>query len=268
MLVPARSRPSFVLVAALLLSACAHAPSPVRHDPPQAYLSVEATPRMTDILPPAPSPGSARYEADRQVFRATRALEGSPRWQLATADVDGSIEATLADFSCAAGATLDAAHAPRLSHLLARLEYDVEQATAPAKQAWRRLRPFQIDPGPVCQPTDRLARSFDYPSGHATWGWTVGMLLAELAPDRASGLLQRGRAYADSRVVCGAHNLSAIGAGALTAAALLPALQASPAFREDMASAREELIRLRQSPDRPAAARCEAERALTAPVPY
>jgi hypothetical protein len=46
------------------------------------------------------------------------------------------------------------------------------------------------------------------------------MLLARLVPDRAGDVLARGRNFAESRVVCGVHNLSAVGSGLLTARCL------------------------------------------------
>ena len=39
------------------------------------------------MLPPAPEKGDARYEADRRIFVETRKLVGSPRYVLATSDV-------------------------------------------------------------------------------------------------------------------------------------------------------------------------------------
>jgi acid phosphatase (class A) len=33
----------------------------------------------------------------------------------------------------------------------------------------------------------------------------MGLILAELAPERATPILNRGRAYGESRVVCGVH---------------------------------------------------------------
>lgn len=231
------------------------------------YLPAAEMPSTVDILPAAPTAGTPRYEADRQVFLRTRALQGSPRWQLATADVDTSVASMMANFSCAAGASLDTAHMPRLETLLERVATSSEHVTDAAKNANKRQRPFMIDDGPVCQSKEELARSFDYPSGHSTWGWMVGLVLAEIEPERSTDILQRARAYADSRVVCGAHNLSAIQAGAVNAASIIAALHASPAFRADLDAARAELTARRQAAPL-AGAQCEAEKALVAPAPY
>lgn len=271
--------PGIAALASMLLAAgCASAPqhaaqaaTAVAATPAVAttapYLPAAEMPQTVDILPPAPTAGTPRYEADRQVFLRTRALQGSPRWQLATADVETSTAAMLADFSCAAGTTLDAARMPRLVTLLERVASSSEPVTHAAKEANKRQRPFQIDDGPVCQPKEELAQSFDYPSGHSTWGWMVGLVLAELEPERSTDILLRARAYADSRVVCGAHNLSAIHAGAVNAASIIAALHGSPAFRADVTAARAELAVRREAAPL-VGAKCDAEKALIAPAPY
>ncbi|HJR73278.1 MAG TPA: phosphatase PAP2 family protein [Luteimonas sp.] len=202
-------------------------------------------PDTARILPPAPREGSAAYEADRQTFRTTRKLENTPRWEQAKRDVPLDVPDMLKAYSCAAGVQLTPVKTPLLAGLLTRMSADAERAIEPAKAANRRLRPLEIDPGPVCQPREKLAGSYDYPSGHATWGWSVGLVLAELAPERSTELLMRARTYAESRVVCGAHNASAIQAGATNAAALVAALHASSDFRAAMDAARHEMAAVR-----------------------
>ena len=122
---------------------------------------------------------------------------------------------------------------------------DTYFATDAAKRANKRARPFTIDDGPVCEPIEHL-NSYDYPSGHSTVGWTVGLILAELAPDRATDILVRSRGYAANRVICGAHNQSAIEAGKTVAVAIIAVLHSSPEFRNDMAEAGAELAALRK----------------------
>jgi membrane-associated phospholipid phosphatase len=112
-----------------------------------------------------------------------------------------------------------------------------------AKPVWRRKRPFLIDHGPICQPREQVADSYDYPSGHTSWGTSVALVLAELMPDRATEILARGRAYGDSRYICGAHNISAVEAGRFAAASIVARLHGDPAFRRDLEAARMELAR-------------------------
>jgi acid phosphatase (class A) len=224
--------------------------------------------QTAQLLPRAPRPGTARYEADRGVFRATRALQGTPRWVLAQHDVDYATPVLMADFSCAMGVNLDATRLPRLAALVDQTSRAADLSTGPAKKANQRQRPFLIDHGPTCQPAEQLAKSLDYPSGHATRGWAVGLVLTELAPDRATELLLRARAFGDSRVVCGVHNLSAIEAGVMNGGAVVATLHASEDFQAKLAAARQELGDYRKSAPSKAGPQCRAEQALIEPTPY
>jgi acid phosphatase (class A) len=221
----------------------------------------------THILPPAPVAGTSRYEADRTIYLQTRSLKDSDRWIMAQGD-DKSAE-VLKQFSCSAGVELTKDSAPRLAALLARMRYDVGASTNAAKDFYKRKRPYLIDEGPICiDKTDSLAASPDYPSGHVTWGWSVGLVLAELMPDRAGDILLRARAIGESRVVCGVHNASAAEAGRTNASAVVAALHGQQAFRSDLEGARKELDALRKAGKAPDAGLCKAEAAVLAKDPY
>jgi acid phosphatase (class A) len=223
---------------------------------------------VTHVIEPAPRPGDPQYEADRQIFRATRKLVGSPRWALATADVDYSPPAMLKDFSCAAGVVLTPQTAPDLVSVLLRAEADTAGQSAKAKAVYQRERPYMIDHGETCQAPSELydqkahRASYDYPSGHATLGWTLALILSSLEPDRAQPILQRSRAFAESRFVCGAHNESAVEAGMLSASATMAVVQTKPEYQADLSIARSELAALRANGERPTG--CDAEAALIA----
>jgi acid phosphatase (class A) len=234
------------------------------------YVPTTMIPQGVDILPPAPQPGTDRYAMDRKVFTATRSLEGAPRWTLAQNDNNTGVPSLMADFSCALGVKLTPDNAPRLAHLLARAARDSSAVTNAAKDALKRDRPFKIDPGNICIPHDNgLDTSFDYPSGHTTMGWTFGMILADLEPDRATQVLVRARAYGESRVVCGVHNASAIEAGRTSGAMTFAAQQGYPEFRADLEAARAELAGLRSNiANTVDAGQCKAEADLTAKTPY
>ncbi|GFE89801.1 acid phosphatase [Steroidobacter agaridevorans] len=220
----------------------------------------------TSVIEPAPRPGDPRYEADRKIFRATRRLVGSPRWELATNDADMSVPAMLRNFSCAVGVELTPANAPMLVAVVRRAGFDTSYQTRIAKEAHKRQRPFTIDKGPVCQPQSELYEkkaqrmSYDYPSGHTGWGWTWTLVLSSIAPDRAQQILERGRVYGDSRFVCGAHNESAVEAGMLLASATMVLVATKSEYQTDLAAAREEFDALRGGA--PPAQNCEAESAL------
>ena len=123
------------------------------------------------------------------------------------------------------------------------------------------------NPGSICiEKTEALGKSFDYPSGHASLGWTAGLVMAQLAPDRASEVLARGQAYGESRLVCGVHNLSAVEAGRTNAAGVCAALQSSSEFQAMMTKARVEVDAARRSGAKPEATWCAKEAELVKPL--
>lgn len=231
--------------------------------PPSGYLSAEATPDGLRILPPPPQPGSAVARADRAVFDETRALAGTPRWQVAKSDVESG---AFGHFACALGVRLTTENAPVLARLLDRTS--TAGVVDPVKRTYQAPRPYLGTKAPVCQSrTAALAANGDYPSGHAAGGWMEALILAELAPDRATEILARGRAFGESRYICGAHSRSAVEAGWMAGAAAAAALHGSAEFRADLDAARAELAKVRATAPAPDAGACRAEAdALSAPV--
>jgi acid phosphatase (class A) len=227
----------------------------------------DAIPDSYKILPPAPVAGTTRYEADRSIYLGTRSLKDTPRWALAQNDVNQA--AILKDLSCAVGVELSARNAPKTAEMILRVGRDVSRATDRPKDIYKRQRPFLIDKGETCiEQSDALARSPDYPSGHNAWGWTVGLILAELAPDRATEILARARAFGEGRLVCGVHNLSAVEAGRLNASIVVAALHGQAEFRKDMDAARTEVAAARKAGPAPDPAACAQEAEVVAKSPY
>ena len=249
---------------AVIFTALASAGAASAGLPWKGYLGI-AGPDTTAMLPPAPAPGSPVAETDRAIFLSTRALEGGPRWSLAVNDL--SEVRIVSDLSCAVGVQLRARDLPAVRRLFFRMAPDVSRAVSRPKTTYNRPRPYLVDEGPICaKRTASLARSPDYPSGHATWGWSVGLVMAELVPDRASAILARTRAFGESRAVCGVHNASSVAAGRTNAEVLVAVLHSSPAFRTDLEAARAELadaVRTGQP-----ATGCEAEATAMATPPW
>ncbi|WP_293902111.1 phosphatase PAP2 family protein [Phenylobacterium sp.] len=264
-----RAKLLLAAVAALGLIGAATAPPPAPAMPaagPGGYLG-DMAPDTYRILPPAPVAGSTRYQADRTTYLETRRLQDTPRWKMAQGDVDqGGLVKSL---SCALGVTLTRDNAPRTAALLAKAGVDVSRATNRPKDIYRRQRPYLIDEGPTCiERSAALSASPDYPSGHNAWGWTVGLILAELAPDRATEILARARAFGEGRLVCGVHNLSAVEAGRLNASIVVAALHGQAAFRTDLDAARQEVAAARKAGPAPDPAACAAEAEIVAKSPY
>lgn len=273
---------------ALLLAACSTPPPkppPVTAAPASAstagFLSEadRAAISLKDVLPAPPSlkdgaASKARYEADRKVYRDTRPKDAKdPRYEVALSDDDWKTPAQLKDFSCAAGVSLDAARLPRLVNLLDNITSDSKALGDVAKTSFARQRPFLIDDDKSFgkEPPIRCntPSTPDYPSGHSTGGWIVGLVLSEILPERTTALFVRARAYADSRVVCGVHNLSATSAGMMSASVVIARLHASEAFRQALAGAQTELQQyIRQGGHDMPKEQCDAEYRLLKKTPY
>ena len=231
------------------------------------FLAPAALPNAIATIPPAPKEGDARNALDWDIFVKTRALEGSDRWAMAKSDDSYKPADLLKDFSCAVGVTLTPENSPTLLSIIGRSTIDAGMAAEAAKQLYRRDRPFLHNAGNIC--IDRnggIAKSFDYPSGHASLGWTAGLVVAQLSPETATQVLARGRAYGESRVVCGVHNMSAVEAGRTNAAGVFAALQGSAEYRDALDKARAELVAARTAGGKPDAASCAKEAELVKPL--
>lgn len=235
------------------------------HPEQRSYLGANIAELASRLPPPPREPAVAA--ADQRAFVATRALQGSRRWEQAASDAKQSAPALLETFSCAAGVELDADRAPLLAELLATAGADSAHVASSAKNIFLRPRPYTLYAGPTCLPADNLGAKHDYPSGHAARGWTWALILAELLPDRRTQLMSRAKAYGESRVVCGFHSPTGVDAGRRVALLTVPVLMADAQFKADLRAASAELSTLRQKGQLPAARNCQSESTL-AHYPY
>ena len=240
-----------LLAAAAWLAGGAFAPKPPM-DPSLAgpipgkltgYLATGAL-DGTVVIGPPPAPDSPRGKADRTVYLETRKLAGSPRWAQATKDNDLWNGGALERYACALGQPIDAKALPRTYHLLQRMEIDARTVGTPPKDHFDRTRPLIGDDRPVCiKREDWMRTNASYPSGHAITGWAWGLVLGELSPAHASGLLEAGREIGDSRVICGVHYPSDVEAGRMLGASMVSAEHANASFRADFEAAKAELAK-------------------------
>ena len=246
-----------------------HAPSPPASPatgavPPSAqaarlsgYLGKDAIPNAILILPPPPVPGSTEDKLDNETYANTRKLADTPRGALAARDAVQYVQA----FDCALGLKLE--NGPtEVGRLFARVGRDASAITNLAKDHFKHDRPFIKPNGAICTESDRagLIKSYSYPSGHTTYSWAMGLILAEIAPDKATDILARARAFGESRVVCGVHTVSDVEEGRTNGASLVAVLHANPEFQADLAAAKKALAAARAAPHPvPDAGECKIE---------
>lgn len=226
----------------------------------QGYLGKDEQLDSTLFVLPPPASGSDKQALDSAIASDMLALNGGARWAVAIRDANLAFPAAAETFSCVLGVPVSEAATPTLYTLLWRSMTDLGLASYAAKNAYQRERPFMAADTPICTPQDEdgLRKDGSYPSGHTAIGWGWALILTELAPDRAEGLLARGRAFGESRNVCNVHWHSDVVAGRLVGAGAVARLHANPEFVSAMSSARAELDRMRNVGGTPAVD-CAAE---------
>ena len=235
-----RNRLPFVLVCLALAAGCTtSAPPPKQGTMPDlwpgsvaGYLTKEEVARQRRARPEAPRSGLRRPRGGRggeprrprpARFAALRAGDGGrephvpPRRGVVLVRAD---------------APVSEAETPQLYLLLRRVLSDAGYSTSAAKNLYKRQRPFLVNKEPTCTPADEpdLGKQGSYPSGHSAAGWAWALVLAEIAPDRAEAIFERGRAFGQSRVVCNVHWQADVNEGRIMAAATVARLHGDPAF--------------------------------------
>jgi len=193
------------------------------------------------VLPEPPAVGSVEQRAEMAEVLAFAQI--APADRHAAAAVDGEDETPRA-FNAVTGR--DLAALPATAHLLAEIEDEVEVVADVAKRHFHRSRPYAVDPAvPHCGDGKAGGKGADrsYPSGHATFGWSLAWVLGDLIPERRSAIFARAADYGYSREICAVHFASDVEAGHVLGVLAAKALLADPRLAPDIAAARAELAR-------------------------
>jgi acid phosphatase (class A) len=228
----------------------------------EGYLTPDDLPNSTTLLAAPPAIDSAAFAADEETYRMTRALNGSPRWNLAVKDANLTFPEAVEAFSCALDAPITEKETPNVYNLLRRTRVDATRATRKAKDHYQRIRPFVANNDATCTPDyeHRLMNNGSYPSAHATIGWAWALILAEVSPDHVDDILARGQSFGQSRVICGVHWQSDVMAGQIVGAGVVARLHADPMFRALVEAARADISLVRKKGLKPGHD-CKAEAA-------
>jgi acid phosphatase (class A) len=153
------------------------------------------------------------------------------------AKADGENE-TVFLFAAVFGDGFNAEKLPATAAFFQRVGNDEGVHANVAKDFWKRPRPFVIDDTiHPCGP----GKSFSYPSGHATRGYLLGVVLAAAVPEKRDAILERSADYGRSRLICGVHFRSDVDAGRMVGTSLAAIMLSQPAFRQELDGVRAEL---------------------------
>jgi acid phosphatase (class A) len=217
----------FMLLTLACLPALAAGPAYV----PSAQLHAER------ILATPPAAGAETARAELAELHRIEA--GRTPAQVARAQADERDE-TLFVFRDVLGDGFTAAGLPQTAVLSAHVKQQEDEASAPLKSAFQRIRPYNLDRTlhPVCK---TKTKNDSYPSGHALAGYLAALTLVDLVPEKRDAILARADEYAHNRMVCGVHFASDLQASRLLAYATHAAMLDNPVYRQEEASARVEL---------------------------
>jgi acid phosphatase (class A) len=109
-----------------------------------------------------------------------------------------------------------------------------------AKAYWKRPRPSLVS-GQVHPLSKEKPDDWSYPSGHATFGYTTAVLLANMLPEKRAEIFARADLYAQHRIVMGVHFPSDLEAGKLAGTVVAAEILRDPRWQDDYRAARDEL---------------------------
>lgn len=218
---------------------------------------------VTRLLAPPPADEAARARD----LAAVRAAEQS-RTALQAEHAEASSTVDVFLFAAVLGPRFTPAQVPRTADFFSRVYQSALPYLQASKQCWSRERPFVVDP--TLAPLERSLASTrlrsapapaapqppadspcpapvaapyspSYPSGHATVGAMMSILLAQMVPEQHQELFELGWEFGEDRVISGVHFPSDVEAGRILGTMLVGAMQQDARFRADFAAARREL---------------------------
>ena len=191
------------------------------------------------VLPEPPVIGSIEERAEMDEVLAFAKIVAPERHAAAAADGE---DETPRAFNAVVGR--DLTKLPATAHLLDEIEDEIEVVADVAKRHFHRARPSTVDPALAhCGSGSAGGKGGDrsYPSGHATFGWSMAWVLSDLIPERRAAIFARAADYGYSREICAVHFASDVEAGHLLGVLAAKALLADPRLAPDIAAARAEL---------------------------
>jgi acid phosphatase (class A) len=192
---------------------------------------------LSALLMPPPRQGSAETNAELRELQRLDKSRTAQQVKHASSDHEQSLGRFLGEIGIKVG-TL-----PRFAdHFFTCIANIAEDQTAQAKQFFKRLRPYKL-PHNGLHPLKRIG-DFDspsYPSGHATYGTIIGLVLAEMLPEKKQEIFKRIEDYGYSRMVSSVHFRSDVYAGEVAGGAIAARLFMNAVFRDDFQQAKNEL---------------------------
>jgi acid phosphatase (class A) len=188
------------------------------------------------LLAPAPDPNSETQKRDLAAVLEAQKTRTPAQVERAVADNPLSIYR----FADVVGPNFSAANFPQADAFFKRMFNDSRILVLSSKDVWDRPRPYVVSKE-VQTAGERPKAPGSYPSGHSIYGYLCAIILANMLPEKAGALFERGYEYGANRVIVGVHFPTDVEAGRMAATAIAAALLESEQFRKEMDVAKAEL---------------------------
>ncbi len=191
---------------------------------------------LLDLLPPPPANDSAQMKAELGeilTIQVTRTPEMAAR---AVADAEENVW-RFSDVIDNPKFTKE--NLPKFSAFFDRVVETEGAVVDPAKDVWKRPRPHLYSD--LVKPIVPLSKSGSYPSGHTTVGTLMGIVLANMVPEKRAAIMARAWEYGHNRIVGGIHYASDIEAGRIAGTVIAETIMMHEDYKTEYEGAKAEL---------------------------
>lgn len=191
---------------------------------------------LLDLLPPPPANDSAQMKAELGeilTIQVTRTPEMAAR---AVADAEENVW-RFSDVIDSPKFTKE--NLPKFSAFFDRVVETEGAVVDPAKDVWKRPRPHLYSD--LVKPIVPLSKSGSYPSGHTTVGTLMGIVLANMVPEKRPAIMARTWEYGHNRIVGGIHYASDIEAGRIAGTVIAETIMTHDDYKTEYEGAKAEL---------------------------
>lgn len=191
---------------------------------------------LLDLLPPPPANDSAQMKAELGeilTIQVTRTPEMAAR---AVADAEENVW-RFSDVIDNPKFTKE--NLPKFSAFFDRIVETEGAVVDPAKDVWKRPRPHLYSD--LVKPIVPLSKSGSYPSGHTTLGTLMGIVLANMVPEKRAVIMARAWEYGHNRVVGGIHYATDIEAGRIAGTVIAETIMTHDDYKAEYEGAKAEL---------------------------
>ncbi|RUZ77583.1 phosphatase PAP2 family protein [Mesorhizobium sp. M7A.F.Ca.US.006.01.1.1] len=190
---------------------------------------------LTMILPPPPANDSAQTKAELGEVLTLQVTRTPEMVASAVADAEENVWR----FANVMGPKFNKETLPRFSAFFDRVVATEGAVVDPAKDIWKRPRPHQLSD--LVKPAVKLSSSGSWPSGHATVGTMMGIILSDMVPEKRAEIMARAAEYAHNREVGGIHYASDVEMGRISGSVIAAVLLNRDDFKAEYEVARAEL---------------------------